>query len=230
MVSSVNWRAMFLALMSPVLPSIRLVSTQPSAVTILQKVLRIYVASYPLSTLTSDSIIYLEVSNIWLVRCMSTRILFLRLAFSLWYLSFLTFLETGRSRDHHSEPDVDVWGIGHNSMQPRLLLTHIFWFPVSFNTFFVSSHVPRCNWISFMFCSSMSVPQHLMRNNICQRLCVSILQSFLFRISSPGNYLMIYRLLWLVSSPQIGLQNCIFSWKSDRELHSYLECDLFTTV
>ena len=124
--SLVNWRAMFLALMSPVLPSIRLVSTQPSAATILQKVLRIYVAQYPLSRLTSDSIIYLEVSNIWLVRCMSTRILFLRLAFSLWYLSFLTFLETGRSRDHHSEPDVDVWGIGHNSMQPRLLLAHIF--------------------------------------------------------------------------------------------------------
>ena len=126
---------------------------------------------------------------ICLVRCMSTRILFLRLAFSLWYLSLLTFLETGRSRDHHSEQDVDVWGIGHNSMQPRLLLTNIFWFPVSFSTFLVSSHVPGCNWISFMFCSSMSVPQHLMRNNICQILCVSILQSFLFRISSPGNYI-----------------------------------------
>ena len=80
MLSLVNWRATFLALMSPVLPSIRLVSTQPSAATILQKVLRIYVAQYSLSRLTSDSIIYLEVSNIWLVRCMSTGILFLRLA------------------------------------------------------------------------------------------------------------------------------------------------------
>jgi hypothetical protein len=43
MLSLVDWRAMFLALMSPVLPSIRLVSTQPSAATILQKVLRMYV-------------------------------------------------------------------------------------------------------------------------------------------------------------------------------------------
>ena len=80
MLSLVNWRATFLALMSPVLPSIRLASTQPSAAMILQKVLRIYVAQYSLSSLTSDSIVYLEVSNIWLVCCMSTGILFLRLA------------------------------------------------------------------------------------------------------------------------------------------------------